>query len=281
MKIVSAGGAFREYVREKILAARGRLDGEIKTNMTSYGHAVALTKYDRLIASLAERLCKFLGWKRSCNTLIRAAREVHQVVDPMIGKDMGKSACRKGCFFCCFQHVEASLPEILLLSDHLRRNLSPLEMTALRGRIDDHQEKIRANPDGNALCPLNVDGCCSVYEARPLLCRGFNSLNVKDCETVYNEGRARPIHYIGDPVAVTRAADMALQVATRFHFPGDFVSGFPLVPSLRYALDHPGETREQAFIGGAWQGVVGGTDSTLRASPSSRPPGSARSQPGK
>jgi Fe-S-cluster containining protein len=252
MKLVSAGGAFRDYVGETIRAARGRLGGAVPSDTTSYGHAVALTKFAGLIESIAERLWKSLGWKRSRNSMIRAAREVHQIVDPLIAGEMRKSACRKGCFFCCFQPVEANLPEVLLLADHLRRTLSPQEMSALRERMDHHQERVRANPGGNALCPLNVEGSCTVYEARPLLCRGFNSLDAKECEAVHNEGPNTPIHYLGDPVAVTRAADMAFQLATRFHFPEERVSGFPLVPSLRYALDHPGETGEGAFLQG-WE----------------------------
>jgi Fe-S-cluster containining protein len=250
MKLVSAGSAFRNHVGDTIRGARGRLGGEIPSDTSSYGHAVALTKFAGLIESLAERLWKSLGWKRSRNSMIRAAREVHQVVDPLIARDMRKSACRNGCFFCCFQPVEANIPEILLIADHLRQNLSPEQMSALRERIDDHQQKVKANPDGNALCPLNVEGSCTVYEARPLLCRGFNSLDAKECEAVFHEGRDRPIHYAGDPVAVTRAADLAFQVATRFHFPDERVSGFSLVPSLKYALDHPAETAEKAFLEG-------------------------------
>jgi Fe-S-cluster containining protein len=251
MKLVGAGGAFRDYIGETIRAARGRLGGEIQGYTTSYGHAVALTSFSGLIESIAEGLWKSLGWKRSRNSMIRAAREVHQIVDPLIAKEMRKSACRQGCFFCCSQPVEANLPEVLLIADHLRRNLSPEAMSALRRRIDVHGEKVKANPYGNALCPLNVDGNCTVYEARPLSCRGFNSLDVKECEAVYNEGPDRPIQYVGDPVAVTRAADLAFQVATRFHFPEERVSGFPLVPSLKYALDHPAEISEKAFLEGS------------------------------
>jgi hypothetical protein len=41
---------------------------------------------------------------------------------------------------------------------------------------------------------------------------------------------------------------MAMQVATNFHFSDERVSGFPLVPALAYALDHPREWREEAFL---------------------------------
>jgi hypothetical protein len=246
--IQSAGGAFRAYVDETLRAARSRLAGAIGGDMSSYGHAVALTKYAGLLASLAERTCRWLGWKRSRASMIRAARAVHQEVEPLIARGQRQSACRKGCFFCCCQPVEASLPEVLLLADHLRRSLSPHEMTALRMRIDAYEASLRAEPDHGALCPLNVAGACSVYEARPLLCRGFNALDVTDCEAWSREGRTRPIRYVGDPVAIARAADLALQLATRFHFPAERVSGLPLVPALRYALDHPAECGERAFL---------------------------------
>ena len=34
-------------------------------------------------------------------------------------------------------------------------------------------------------CPLLVDGRCSAYEARPLECRGYNSMSVEACKRAY------------------------------------------------------------------------------------------------
>jgi Fe-S-cluster containining protein len=249
MELVSEAAALGRYVWAAIQRAQGRL-GVLRTDMTSYGHDVALTRFPGLIASIVEAIARHLGRKRSRSRMIRAAREVHRLVDPLVAKGMKQSACRAGCFFCCFQPVEASLPEVLLIAEELGRSVPAAEMAALRVRIGRHKEAVRANPEGNALCPLNVDGRCQVYDARPLACRGYNAVDAQACATRHSEGSDTPIQYVGDPVAVTRAADLALQLATRYHYPEERVSGLPLVPALAYALDHPEEWREPAFLRG-------------------------------
>jgi hypothetical protein len=251
MQIQSAGSAFRQFVAATIRAAQARLAGPIASDMSSYGHTVALTSFGPFIAGLAEEVCKLVGWKRSHASMIRAARLLHRAVDSRMGQAARQSACRAGCFFCCMQPVEASLPEILLLADHLRGRLAPTELDAVRARCDAYLERVDDNPAGPALCPLNVDGRCVAYEARPLACRGYNALDAADCEARLHKGTERPIRYIGEPVALARAADLALQVATRYHFPDEAVSGFPLAASLRHALDHPGATSERAFVSGS------------------------------
>ena len=36
-------------------------------------------------------------------------------------------------------------------------------------------------------CPLLVEGRCSVYEVRPLICRGYNSTNVDACRKAHDD----------------------------------------------------------------------------------------------
>ena len=101
-------------------------------------------------------------------------------------------ACQKGCWYCCcIPQILTSIPELFRILAYVRETYSPEELNALRERARDYTAKV----NGRSLeelasepafpCPLLVDGCCSVYEARPLTCRGYNSLDVDECRRDY------------------------------------------------------------------------------------------------
>jgi Fe-S-cluster containining protein len=95
-------------------------------------------------------------------------------------------ACRKGCDSCCYMRVVATVPEIVSVIAYLRETFSSDELAALRERMtavaragakmSDEEWGVRGVP-----CPFLVEGNCSIYAARPLECRGYNSMNVDAC----------------------------------------------------------------------------------------------------
>jgi Fe-S-cluster containining protein len=98
-------------------------------------------------------------------------------------------ACKKGCWYCCSHMVTSTIPEILRIADHIRANWSTDQLTALRKRITEHKASTESLRDGTAehlprhICPLLLkeEGACSVWPERPLVCRGWNSVDVNDC----------------------------------------------------------------------------------------------------
>ena len=95
-------------------------------------------------------------------------------------------ACRKGCWYCCSHMVTATPPEIIHVANHIRANWNKEQIAALRERIAKHKEVTQPLRDGKNvlprhICPLLQDGACSVWMDRPLVCRGWNSVDVNDC----------------------------------------------------------------------------------------------------
>lgn len=95
-------------------------------------------------------------------------------------------ACRVECSYCCHMRVVATIPEIIALAHFIASNFSIEAIAALRKRVIETDERTHGLSDeqwgaGRHACPLLVDKRCSVYAARPLDCRGYNSTNVKAC----------------------------------------------------------------------------------------------------
>lgn len=73
-------------------------------------------------------------------------------------------ACRAGCFSCC----KTRLSVFPIEADALRRSIAEMP-PELHARLRERLE----NDEGEAasFCALLVDGACSVYRDRPMLCR--------------------------------------------------------------------------------------------------------------
>ncbi len=104
-------------------------------------------------------------------------------------------ACREGCDCCCYNQVELTPPEALLLGHWLDQNFTPPEKDLLVERIartltlTSGQDKVamarrrRENP-----CPLLVERRCAAYGVRPLTCRAMHALDAEQCEHELRSG---------------------------------------------------------------------------------------------
>jgi hypothetical protein len=97
-------------------------------------------------------------------------------------------ACRPGCAWCCHLYVVmTSIPEILVIAEHLHRTLSESELADVRRRLTATLTRRRKQPGFQPTipfipCPLLVNDCCSIYEVRPLVCQAWYSADVRLCQ---------------------------------------------------------------------------------------------------
>ncbi len=104
--------------------------------------------------------------------------------------------CKAGCAWCCHRTVLATIPEALTINAFVEEHFSEEQKEALAARVDKYVDAISGQQDltkSRAACPFLVDNLCSVYEVRPLTCRGLNSVSVDTCIDIYNNpGTAKP-----------------------------------------------------------------------------------------
>ena len=114
-------------------------------------------------------------------------------------------ACREGCSHCCHHTVGVSPPEVFAIVDHIDTHFTESQRAALKSRLISFTEQTRGlspterfSPEHG--CPLLVESHCSVYPARPLTCRGANSLSEKACEDSLHDEHKRAQYIAGDYV---------------------------------------------------------------------------------
>ena len=83
------------------------------------------------------------------------------------GESGKRSACAKGCTFCCHQPIPVTPLEVAGLQWYAREEMAPDVLAALRARPEQE------NPAGYAACRFLFGGVCSLYMVRPVACRRF------------------------------------------------------------------------------------------------------------
>ncbi len=119
---------------------------------------------------------------------LAAYRDFRQRLDGLIANAWAvyqdKMACKAGCFSCCRNDFRISLIEGFELRQAFQ---------ALPPAVQQMIMSQRAEPE-RTLCPLLVDGQCSVYESRPVLCRIFgfpvsDGKTIATCELNFTDDR--------------------------------------------------------------------------------------------
>lgn len=118
-------------------------------------------------------------------------RELAQQLERLPREDRSPVACEAGCDFCCHLRVMATPVEVFAVLDYAEQTLDAKAHEAFLARLGSAEDKLRALPEDSILltniaCPLLVDGCCSIYPARPLNCRSYHSVSRQACEVSFN-----------------------------------------------------------------------------------------------
>ncbi|TAN77790.1 MAG: hypothetical protein EPN20_01585, partial [Magnetospirillum sp.] len=178
---------------------------------------------------------------KGVSATVAAVGEVHAVAEslwadirstPTFALGTQRAACGKGCGWCCHQRVGATAVEVLYIAAELRKRSDAAPLIA---RLD-------AWPSGRA-CAFLVDGACSIYEIRPLKCRGLYQLDARWCMTTYAKldipmfGPPPSHEYQAPPKDVFDGAVFGM--ALPFHRSGRDCPGVDFMPALKAVIHRP------------------------------------------
>lgn len=185
--------AFIDRYRPELLSLRERVAAHVKEEL-----AAILTYQRQTTARNQSKLFKFVakfnslfGERQPKPELKHTVKNAYAFADEII-EDIGTSelACRNGCNWCCTFKVAVSIPEAFYIAGCMNDSLSPDAFAEMKEKISQTTGQVAGMSDkdrkvSRIFCPLLVDGSCSVYHARPLTCRGYNSSNESVCKRNY------------------------------------------------------------------------------------------------
>lgn len=160
-------------------------------------------------------------------------------------------ACAAGCAWCCHQQVAVAPAEAIAIARHVTETFPPPALAELRARLAALDARSRGlGLWGRARlktpCAFLVSGECSIYEVRPLRCRGVYSRDADHCRWAMEapdqifgnpDRHAKPGPYPVEPAKIMDAALTGL--ARAFNECGLPWAALELTAAVRMALDSP------------------------------------------
>jgi Fe-S-cluster containining protein len=194
----------------------------------------------------ASKVMRHLGNCRTPEQLDRVVSNLHLSFDKVFNERLAQSRekidCRAGCSFCCYMKVDVYAWEVFPILDFMRRNFSKDQIAEVHAKAKSRKEKTQPMTaeqyeDARLPCPLLRDGKCSVYEARPLVCRRYHSVKVSFCEAGFNNPTVSGT--IGEVEELrTTMAVMAVRAAEAFQEAGFDDTWYDLSAALNEALSN-------------------------------------------
>jgi len=182
----------------------------------------------------------------------KAMAATSTIVDGVLAQSTDRvPACHAGCAHCCHQAVGVSPPEVFAIHAYLRDNRTPDQLAAVVRRLRDADDRTRGMPSADRLspdhpCPFLDEQRCSIYEVRPLTCRGTNSLDAVACERTLREPEAHAGFLAGtfsvpcfvEPIRAFHAVAAGVQLALH-ELHGLRVQPLELTAAMRIVVDDP------------------------------------------
>lgn len=106
-------------------------------------------------------------------------QDAWEQVSRSAAKQLRPIACRRGCAHCCHINVDACWTEAMVLASWVLDE-APWFEPALRREAAFRAGKQPPEIFGRA-CPFLVAGECAAYLRRPMICRGYQSMDVEAC----------------------------------------------------------------------------------------------------
>lgn len=161
-------------------------------------------------------------------------------------------ACAAGCDHCCHMPVVTEAITVLRLAHYIRTTFSPEAIDALRARISTRQAQLlpldsKARRHFRKACPLLEDRQCIAYEARPLICRSFNSFDAEACRTEILE-KADDFYMEGYPIPFEVGGALTRGMVSGLSRAGYRDAQLDLAAALGVALDR--DDAAEAWLAG-------------------------------
>lgn len=125
-------------------------------------------------------------------------------------------ACRAGCAYCCHTRVEVLPHEALFMACYIRTMRTDAEqqqlLTLLQTRAAQTAGLSReAHFRARIPCAFLVNSRCTIYEARPTLCRTYHSMDVTPCRSGFENPVAgpQPVEQVAGLAETSKAAAQA------------------------------------------------------------------------
>ena len=174
-------------------------------------------KVQQLIATLVaqglppeagEELAVYAAEYHDATAILQAGKEAEHVTalvnnahgwaDTMISQspETAQRACQAGCAFCCYvPTVLVTAAEAVYLADWLQAHCSADEIEAYANDLRIGSSRVgeallHTSPKPPIPCALLQNNQCMAYAARPLKCRGWNSLRRDVCEQAYGHSQS-------------------------------------------------------------------------------------------
>lgn len=101
-------------------------------------------------------------------------------------------ACKAGCYYCCFYQVLLPPLETLLIGNYVETTYTEQAKQDLMRRIERTLQLTDAKSVQERMaiwhdtpCIFLSNGRCSVYDARPLICAAWHSLDFNQCKEAF------------------------------------------------------------------------------------------------
>jgi Fe-S-cluster containining protein len=127
-------------------------------------------------------------------------------------------ACQAGCDSCCYNQVELTVPEALLIGHHIAHHFSQADKELLLDHVARIMEIIKAmGPKESAIrrreipCPLLRQRTCPVYPGRPLVCRAMHGLDRERCADELRTGSLTGSQYYAHRHEIAVSVSAGLQ----------------------------------------------------------------------
>ena len=200
------------------------------------GKPIAIDAVDRAFAANTRHMASILRDVRTPRRASRAAEVAARILDITAKSHVKQpAACGRGCHYCCRTLVTATAPEILRLAQAVKARPD------IAARIQPAAVQARATPvttphTARQPCPVLDAEICSLYEARPLVCRSLLSQSLDACIRIFVQDRAEPVPYVRPSMEIRDAIILMLQASLR-------LAGLPyhqyeLIQGLAAALSH-------------------------------------------
>jgi Fe-S-cluster containining protein len=187
-----------------------------------------------------------LAGGRTPLTILSLAERTAARVEALSDRSPEKSqrACRAGCAACCRLAVSILPIEAVWIAGRLRATRASAELAALRERVSTTSRLVShltifERAGARIPCAmLDARGNCSIYEFRPLGCRGWTSFSRQPCEAALSA--ARPGHDGPRDRVASRAASGATEgLETALRRAGLDATAYEFHAALLRALDTP------------------------------------------